>query len=195
MAQTSAVLLGKAGRGHNGECRRARGSLPSPTHSQLGYSHLGRQQKTSDNWWAPGGPRAAKSLMWPPLSENYIYKADAAQMRETRVPDRGVPAPAESFIHRRQQLNCDATQTHEIKIQHICSHFTSVLSPLLFSSSSVSNWDEICCLLCVSQRFKINRNNLCAVPQAIFLLFHLFNCFYWFLRDGPMTQGHMLLCR
>lgn len=135
-----------------------------PSHTHLEYSHLGRQQKTSDNWWAPWGLRAADSLMEPSLSSNYIYKADGARMKETRVPDRG----AESFIRRRQQLNCDVTPTPGIKIQHVCPDFTVGLSPLLFSPASVSYWDEICCLLCISLRFKITGNNLCAGPQAIF---------------------------
>lgn len=144
---------------------------PSPVAlgSHLGYSHLGRQQKTSDNWWALWGPRVADSPMEPSLSENYIYKADGARMKETRVPDKGAPAPADSFIGGRQQLNCDVTRTHGIKIQHVCPDFTVILSPLLFSPASVSNWDETCCLFCVSQRFKITGNNLCAGPQVIFL--------------------------
>lgn len=86
MAQTSAVLLVKAGRGHNDDCRRV-APFP-PLHTLLGYSHLGRQQKRSDNWWALRGPRVADWLMEASLSKNYIYKADGARMKENRVPDR-----------------------------------------------------------------------------------------------------------
>lgn len=114
---------------------------PSRTH--VGYSHLGRQQKMSDNWWALWGPRAADSLMEPSLSENYIYKADGARMKESRVPDRGASCTSGKFHLRKTtaELWCN-TNAWDQNPARLSRFYCCLVSLIVFSSIRFQlRWD------------------------------------------------------